>query len=143
MELRYLLALVTEAGSEPGRSVAVALSRAGCAVLCADGDLEAAHSTAAAVRRGRVAAWALGAAMRDELDARLVAARARDLGGADLLVTAPGAPGDLLADLVLTEALDRERRRPGTPVVDRPAGDGTRDPAHVARDVVRRLAGGR
>ncbi len=143
MELRYLLCVVTEAGSEPHRSVAVALSRAGCAVLCVDGELEAAETTAAAVRRGRVAAWALGAAMLDELDARLVAARARDLGGADLLVTAPGAPGDLLADLVRAEALERERRRPGTPVVDRPGTGGTRDPADVARDVVRRLAGGR
>ena len=137
MELRYLLAVVTGAGSGRGREVAVALSRAGCAVLCVDADLGAAERAADDVRRGRVAAWALAADLADDLDARLVAARARDLGGADLLVTGPGAAADLLAELVVVDALQRPGRRPGTPATAR-LGAGTSS----AHDVVRRLAQG-
>lgn len=91
-ELRYLLALVTGAGGAPGHEVAVALSRAGAAVLCADPDPEAAERTAAVVRRGRVAAWSVQAGVEDDVDVALLAARARDLGGADLLVVAGGGP---------------------------------------------------
>ncbi|VXB91848.1 hypothetical protein [Nocardioides sp. AX2bis] len=100
--------------------MAVALSRAGAAVLCADPDLAAAERTATLVRQGRVAAWAVQGAVDDEVDVALLAARARDLGGADLLVVAGGGaatttlvaavgagrtvvldPGEVDADVVL------------------------------------------
>lgn len=115
MELRYLLAVVTGAGATPGREIAVELSRAGCAVLCVDVDPAAAQATAALVRQGRVTAWALGAGLEDDLDARFVAARARDLGGADLVVTGAGPGSSTLVDLVVADARTRERRQPGTP----------------------------
>lgn len=138
LELRYLLALVTGAGGPTGRGVAVALSRAGAAVLCADPDLAAAEETAALVRRARVAAWTVQSGLADELDVRLLVARARDLGGADLLVVADGgAAGPLLAAAVRAEAGQRIHRRPGTPrvlVLDpERAGAGDEPDAVVAR----------
>lgn len=116
MELRYALAVVTGAGNGPGRDVAVALSRRGAAVLAVDPDLAAAEETVALVRRARVTGWAHQGGTDDETDVRLVAARALDLGGADVLVDAsPGAASDLLETLV-REALDLRRgvrRHPG------------------------------
>ncbi|HET9422811.1 MAG TPA: SDR family oxidoreductase [Nocardioides sp.] len=141
MELRYLLAVVTGAGAGLGREIAIALSRAGAAVLVVDRDLDTAEETASMVRRARVHAWALRADLTLESDVRLVADRARDLGGADLLVNNAGGwmPGEQypaapyetwsralalnltapmqLTQLVLAEAANRPDRRPGTPAV--------------------------
>ena len=46
MDLRYRLAVVTEAGAGLGREIAVALSRVGAAVLSVDSDLSSAEATA-------------------------------------------------------------------------------------------------
>jgi NAD(P)-dependent dehydrogenase (short-subunit alcohol dehydrogenase family) len=96
VELRYTLALVTGAGGGLGREVAVALSRRGASVLVADRDGAAAEETATRVREARVKAWAFQGDLADEVDVRLLAARARDLGGADLLVNNAGSwsPGE-------------------------------------------------
>ncbi len=91
MELRYRLAVVTGAGTGAGREVAVALSRRGAAVLAVDRDLRAAEDTATLVREARVRAWSLQADLADETEVQLLAARGRDLGGVDLLVTTAGA----------------------------------------------------
>jgi NAD(P)-dependent dehydrogenase (short-subunit alcohol dehydrogenase family) len=119
VELRYALAVVTGAGSDPGRDVAVALSRRGAAVLAVDPDLAAAEETVALVRRARVTGWAHQGGTDDETDVRLLAARALDLGGADVVVdAAPGAASDLLESL-LRDALDLRRgvrRDPGAVV---------------------------
>lgn len=87
VELRYRLAVVTGAGTGAGREVAVALSRRGAAVLAVDPDAEAAEETASLVGEARVRAWSLQADLVDETEVQLMAARSRDLGGADVLVT--------------------------------------------------------
>ena len=117
LELRYTLALVTGGGDGLGRELAVALSRRGAAVLVADPDLDAARGTVALVERARVRGWAHQADLADEHDVRLLAARARDLGGADLLVDVVGAPA-LLDELFLTGLEHRTglRRHPGAGV---------------------------
>lgn len=159
MQLRYKLAVVTRAGSGIGREVAVRLSRAGVAVLCVDPDPAAAEETAGLVRAARVAAWSLQADPgqdTDGLDAdgRMLAQRARDLGGADLLVDVAdarlsvGLVGLLPADAavcVLIDALpdrqaadhaadDDESRLPGSTI--RAYG---RSPEMVAKEVVELL----
>ena len=90
MDLRYRLAVVTGAGGGLGRQIAVALSRVGAAVLVVDRDLAAAEESAALVREARVRAWALQVDVTDDAELRLVDSRARDLGGADLLVNNAG-----------------------------------------------------
>ena len=96
MELRYRLAVVTGAGGGLGREIAVALSRAGAAVLSVDVDASTAEETAELVRTARVGSWSLQADLTEELELQMVAARARDLGGMDVLVNNAGGwtPGD-------------------------------------------------
>ncbi len=132
MDLRYRLAAVVGAGSGVGREVAVALSRVGAAVLVVDRDLAAAETTAALVRAARVRAWALQADVGEDAERRLVAARGRDLGGLDLLVsTACGeAAADSLAEAFLADLTGRRGRRDGTPAV-----------VHVGRGAVRPVPG--
>jgi len=127
MELRYRLAVVTEAGTGLGREVAVALSRVGAAVLSVDRDLSAAEGTAALVGRARVAAWALQVDPVIEDDLVMLADRARDLGGMDLLVvvgTTPSATSDLerraptrLTELFVEGLAERRGRSDGSPAV--------------------------
>lgn len=71
-----------------GHEVCLRLARSGAGVLVVDPDLAAAEATAAEVRRSRVSGWTLQADPAHEPhDETMVAGRARDLGGADLLVT--------------------------------------------------------
>ncbi|MGY2701703.1 MULTISPECIES: SDR family NAD(P)-dependent oxidoreductase [unclassified Nocardioides] len=90
MELRYALAVVTGAGAGLGREVAVAMARRGTAVLVADRDPAAAEEAAGLVREQRVGGWAFPADVSEEADLRALADRARDLGGADVLVNNAG-----------------------------------------------------
>ena len=125
MDLRYRLAVVTDAGAGLGREVAVALSRLGVSVLAVDPDLSAAEETAALVGEARVQAWALQVDPAHEQDLRMLAARSRDLGGMDLLVivgcgtTSPdalAAPGRLI-QLFVDGLSERRGRSDGTPAV--------------------------
>jgi NAD(P)-dependent dehydrogenase (short-subunit alcohol dehydrogenase family) len=116
MDLRYQLALVTGAGSGVGREVAVALSRVGAAVLAVDADGDAAEETARLVREARVAAWSMRAGT-DDLDLGLVAGRARDLGGADVLVN-PAGGWATLTRLFLDGVAHRRGRRTSPAVVN-------------------------
>jgi NAD(P)-dependent dehydrogenase (short-subunit alcohol dehydrogenase family) len=122
MDLRYRLAVVTGAGPGLGRDIAVALSRRGAAVLAVDGDLAAAEETASLVREARVRAWALQGDVAEEADLQLLAARARDLGGMDLLVSHPGGRGVgdqlvRLTELFVVGLVHRRGRRDGTPAL--------------------------
>ncbi|GAA4709355.1 SDR family oxidoreductase [Nocardioides conyzicola] len=90
MEIRYTLAVVTGAGGGLGREIAVALSRLGAAVVVADRDVAAAQETVDLVCAARVRGWAVQADLAQEDDVRLLAARVRDLGGADVLVNNAG-----------------------------------------------------
>jgi 3-oxoacyl-[acyl-carrier protein] reductase len=96
LRLRWKLAVVTGAGSGLGRELAVGLARLGVRVVVADRDLAAAEVTADLVRGARVQAWPVQAELTVDDDVRLLAARARDLGGADVLVNNAGGwtPGD-------------------------------------------------
>jgi NAD(P)-dependent dehydrogenase (short-subunit alcohol dehydrogenase family) len=115
VDLRYRLAVVTCAGTSPGREVAVALSRAGASVLAADPDLEAAETTAALVRAGRVSAWTLQVDPGRDTDLRLLGARARDLGGTDLLVDLGPHGSTRLVDDFLDGLAERRGRQDGSP----------------------------
>nr|WP_237448227.1 SDR family NAD(P)-dependent oxidoreductase [Nocardioides flavescens] len=140
--MRYALAVVTGAGDGLGRELAVALSRRGAAVLAVDPDLGAAEKTVSLVRRARVTGWAHQGGTDDETDVHLLAARALDLGGADVLVDArPGAASDLLETLV-RDALDLRRgvrRHPGGVVRigrDVPAAGGSSDTCRRVLDAL-------
>ena len=90
MHLRWRLAVVTGAGSGLGREIALRLGRVGAGVLVADRDGGAAEQTAALVRERRVEAWPMAVDVCEDADLRLLAGRAHDLGGADLLVNNAG-----------------------------------------------------
>jgi 3-oxoacyl-[acyl-carrier protein] reductase len=94
--LRWKLAVVTGSGSGLGREVAIGLARLGVRVVVADRDPALAEATAVRVRAERVQAWPVQCDLADESDVRLLAARAHDLGGADVLVNNAGGwtPGD-------------------------------------------------
>ena len=96
MHLRWRLVVVTGAGSGPRARDRAALRPGGCRVLVVDRDAAAAEETAALVRASRVRAWALQTDLCDADGPALVAARARDLGGADVLVNNAGGwtPGE-------------------------------------------------
>jgi hypothetical protein len=123
MDLRYRLAVVTGAGGALGREIAVALARAGAGVLSTDPDLAAAQLTTDLVREARVGAWTLQADLGEEADLQMLAARAGDLGGMDLLVNAggwtPGGPPapTRLTRLFLQGLAERRGRVDGTPAV--------------------------
>jgi NAD(P)-dependent dehydrogenase (short-subunit alcohol dehydrogenase family) len=63
-------------------------------VLVADRDPAAAEETVALVHEARVKGWAFQGDLADETDVRLLAGRARDLGGADVLVNNAGSWSD-------------------------------------------------
>ncbi len=96
VEIRYSLAVVTGAAGGLGREIAVALARRGAAVLVADRDPAGAEQTVRLVRAHRVGGWACCGDVTVEADLRALAARARDLGGADVLVNNAGGwtPGE-------------------------------------------------
>ena len=96
MHLRWRLAVVTGAGDGLGREIALRLARVGAGVLVVDRDLAAAEETAEQVRASRVKAWALQADVCVDADLVDLAARARDLGGIDVLVNNAGGwtPGE-------------------------------------------------
>ncbi|WP_051551878.1 SDR family NAD(P)-dependent oxidoreductase [Nocardioides sp. URHA0020] len=118
MEIRYTLALVTGAGGGLGRELAVALARLGAAILVADRDLPAAEQTVELVRAARVRGWAVQADLADEADVRMLAARAADLGGADILLNNAGgwtegpAQYPYAPDLAWSRTLDLNLRSP-------------------------------
>jgi 3-oxoacyl-[acyl-carrier protein] reductase len=96
MHLRWRLAVVTGGGSGLGREICLRLGRAGAGVVVADRDAGAAEAVAAEVRASRVRAWAWQVDVADVTELELLADRARDLGGADLLVNNAGGwvPGE-------------------------------------------------
>ncbi len=86
MDLRWRTVVVAGAGAGLGREVALRFARTGAGVVAVDRDPVAADETAALVRACRVQAWSVQADVTDEDDLLLLAARLRDLGGADVLV---------------------------------------------------------
>lgn len=90
MDLRWRLAVITGAGSGLGQEIALRLGRVGAGVLVTDRDAGAAEETAALVRECRVEAWPMTVDVCEDADLRLLARRAHDLGGADLLVNNAG-----------------------------------------------------
>ena len=87
MFLRWKLAVVLGGGGGLGHEVCLRLARAGAGVLVADADGATAESTALLARECRVSAWSLRVHPADDADLGLLAARCRDLGGADIVVT--------------------------------------------------------
>ena len=90
MHLRWRTVVVTGAGSGLGREIALRFGRAGAGVVAVDRDAESAEETADQVRGCRVRTWAVPADVTDDDDLVLLAARLRDLGGADVLVNNAG-----------------------------------------------------
>lgn len=121
VELRYTLAVVAPAGAGTGREVALQLARAGAAVLVVDPDARAADATAALLAPARTRVWTLQADVGDPEEAALVARRARDLGGADVVVDLTG-PASGLAALLLADADVRRGVRSTQPVAVVEAG---------------------
>jgi hypothetical protein len=78
-------------------------------VLSVDPDLAAAEATTDLVRAARVGAWTLQADLADEADLQMLAARAADLGGTDLLVDAGRPPVSVRLTGLLVEGLTERR----------------------------------
>jgi NAD(P)-dependent dehydrogenase (short-subunit alcohol dehydrogenase family) len=118
VDLRDALAVVTGAGSGLGRELAIGLSRRGAAVLVADRDLAAAEETAALATTASAPATAFRCDLAEEAEVRLLAARAEELGGADVLVnnaggwTEGGAQYPLAPALAWSRTLDLDLRAP-------------------------------
>jgi len=110
MHLRWRTVVVTGAGGVVGREVALRFARAGAGVVVVDGDAVALRETAGLVRARRVGTWTVQADVADGDDLALLAARLRDLGGADVVVhpdeSWPAAP-------VLRVLVDALGDRPG------------------------------
>lgn len=100
MHLRWRTVVVTGAGAGLGREIALRFARAGAGVVAVDRDRAAADDTAGLLRACRVQAWSVQADVTSEDDLGLLAARLRDLGGADVLVNNAGGwtPGDQFPD---------------------------------------------
>ena len=90
MHLRWRLAVVTGGGAGLGREIWLRRGRGGVGVLVADREMAAAEHVAGEVRESRVQAWPWQVDVTDGGDLELLAARMRDLGGADLLVNNAG-----------------------------------------------------
>jgi NAD(P)-dependent dehydrogenase (short-subunit alcohol dehydrogenase family) len=132
--LRWRLAVVVPGGAGTGLEVCLRLARSGSGVLTADPDLAAAEATAALARQRRVSAWALRVEPADDVDVGLLAARCRDLGGADILVTV-GLAADrasYVGDALL----------PGAPVSPVPAGASPAATAVAVLDLLRAVEPG-
>ncbi|MCL8023909.1 SDR family NAD(P)-dependent oxidoreductase [Nocardioides bruguierae] len=106
MHLRWKLAVVTDVGSAPGRDAALRLARVGAGLLCVDPDVEAAEEVAREAVRLRVQAWTWQGDMARSGDRGWLAARAEDLGGADLLVA--GGPEACVRALAQRLRLDQD-----------------------------------
>ncbi|WP_193605329.1 SDR family NAD(P)-dependent oxidoreductase [Nocardioides dongkuii] len=120
MHLRWKLCVVLGGGTGVGHEVSLRLARAGAGVLVADPDLTLAEETAAALRGNRVSTWSIEADPADDRELELLAARARDLGGADLVVVTGVTPArgkDVAA------ALLAEPQLVGVLADDQPGGD--------------------
>jgi len=106
-ELAGRIALVTGAGSGLGRSIALGLARAGCAVALADLDLPSTVETAAQIANELPSAStaALPCDVTSEKDVEQAFASVLDRwGGLDILVNAAGiAPAHSLVDLPLDQ----------------------------------------
>jgi NAD(P)-dependent dehydrogenase (short-subunit alcohol dehydrogenase family) len=98
VHLRWKLGVVVGGGAGAGHEVCLRLARAGAGVLVADRDAAAAEATAVLARTSRVSAWALRVDPDDDHELDLLAARSRDLGGADLVVVT-GVAADRAADV--------------------------------------------
>ena len=100
------VAIVTRAGSDPGRAVALALAGAGARVCCLDADDAAAKAAATAVADagGSADAYATDTGNGAEIDA-VVADIAATEGRIDVLCTVAAEPGDgsLLEDVGTAE----------------------------------------
>ncbi len=100
------VAIVTAAGSEPGRAVALALAGAGARVWCIDIDDAAAKAAATAVgdAGGQADALLADVGARPETEA-VVAEIVRQDGRIDVLCNVAGQPGDgsLIEDLDITD----------------------------------------
>ena len=128
MDLRWRMAVVTGAATALGREVALRFGRVGAGVVAVDADAAGAEETAVLVRARRVQAWAFAADVGDDADLELLAARLRDLGGADVLVHAVSPHQPAAAERLTRLALDGlpDRRGPasgpGAVVLVAPAG---------------------
>jgi 3-oxoacyl-[acyl-carrier protein] reductase len=100
------VAVVTAAGSDPGRAIAMALADAGARVWCVDADQAGAETTAQEITQtgGQASAYAADAGVRADIEAG-VTEIAGQAGRIDVLCNVAGRPGDgaLIEDLDVTD----------------------------------------
>jgi NAD(P)-dependent dehydrogenase (short-subunit alcohol dehydrogenase family) len=95
VELGSRVALVTGAGAETGRAIALRLAAGGALVVVADRDLAGAEGTVAAIEAQGGHAVAIEADVTDDGDAeRMIAFAGRDGGGPHVLVNNAGGWGE-------------------------------------------------